>query len=263
MTAKTGKRYLIFDPTWETTPFGQLEYNLQGSYGVLMEGPDSQVIRLPVLDPGLNTWRRSATFALKPDGELTGNVTEKQFGDLSVRRRDVFARETAAEQQKYMDRSIDHDFSNVKLTDLKVENVAALNKDLTTTYAIDATNYATQTGPLLMVRPRVLGTLAMYVDRKERKVPIDLGSTRRESDEFDIELPPGYAVDELPDPVKLDVGFAVYESSTVVTGQKLHYTRSLTMREVTLSADKYPEMQHLAGVIDADEQSRAILKKTN
>ena len=38
VTAKTGKRYLIFDPTWDQTPFGQLEDNLQGSYGVLMEG---------------------------------------------------------------------------------------------------------------------------------------------------------------------------------------------------------------------------------
>ena len=68
VTAQTGKRYLIFDPTWEKTPFGQLEHNLQGSFGVLMEGPDSQVIELPVLDPGMNTVRRTASFQLQADG---------------------------------------------------------------------------------------------------------------------------------------------------------------------------------------------------
>jgi hypothetical protein len=36
ITAKTGRRYLIFDPTWEKTPFGQLEHELQGGYGVLV-----------------------------------------------------------------------------------------------------------------------------------------------------------------------------------------------------------------------------------
>jgi hypothetical protein len=32
VTAKTGRRYLIFDPTWDRTPFGQLEHELQGGY---------------------------------------------------------------------------------------------------------------------------------------------------------------------------------------------------------------------------------------
>ena len=72
VTAKTGKRYLIFDPTWDMTPFGQLEDNLQGSYGVLMEGKDSQVIQLPVMDPELNTIRRTGKFELSADGSLKG-----------------------------------------------------------------------------------------------------------------------------------------------------------------------------------------------
>ena len=49
VTAKTGRQYLIFDPTWEKTAFGQLEHNLQGGYGVLMEGKDSQVFQFPLL----------------------------------------------------------------------------------------------------------------------------------------------------------------------------------------------------------------------
>ena len=63
VTAKTGRRYLIFDPTWDKTPFGQLESNLQGSYGVLMEGKESQVIELA--DP------RSGTEYDSADGEVS------------------------------------------------------------------------------------------------------------------------------------------------------------------------------------------------
>jgi hypothetical protein len=83
----------------------------------------------------------------------------------------------------------------------------------------------------------------------------------QEQDDYSIELPPGYAVDEIPDPVKLDLGFASYERSSVVKNNVLHYTRTYTVREVTLPADKYPEVQKLAGVIAADEQSSAVLKK--
>ncbi len=262
VTAKTGKRYLIFDPTWEKTPFGQLEHGLQGGFGVLMEGKDSQIIGLPVLDPGLNTVRRSATFQLAADGSIKGSVTERRFGDLSEGRRDVFQREDAKDQQKFMDRLAANDFTSFRLTDVRVENLEALNKDLTTTYSLDAAHFATSTGGLLMVRPRVLGSYALNVDRKTRALPINLQQTMRATDEFDIALPDGFVVDELPDPVKLDVGFASYESSTELRGKSLHYTRTYTVRQVTLPADQYPAVQLLAGVIGADEQSRAVLKRT-
>ena len=261
VTARTGKRYLIFDPTWELTPFGQLEDNLQGSYAVLIEGKNSQVIELPVLDPQLNTIRRTASFQLNADGSLTGAVTDKRIGDLAEDRRYVFSHEDAKKQQEYMDRTIGHDFTGASMTGLKVENVEALNKDLTTQYELEASHFASVTGPLLMVRPRVLGSYELAVDHKRRDVAIDLEETMQGVDDFDIELPDGYVVDELPDPVKADFGFASYVSSTEVHGRTLHYSRTYTLRQVTLPAAKYPELQRLAAMIAADEDGRAVLKR--
>jgi hypothetical protein len=262
VTAQTGKRYLIFDPTWDQTPFGQLEANLQGSYGVLMEGPESQVIELPVLDPDLNRVERTGSFQLATDGSLKGAVTEKRFGDLAMRRRQAFTRDAKA-QQEYLDRSVARDFMAVSLTDMKVDNVQALNQDLTLNYKLQADHFASASGPLLMVRPRVLGSEAIGVDRKPRKIAIDLGETMEASDSFDIELPDGYTVDELPDPVKADFGFASYQSSTELHGHTLHYSRKYEVKAVTLPPEKYPDLQKLAGLIATDEQNRAILKKAN
>jgi hypothetical protein len=74
-------------------------------------------------------------------------------------------------------------------------------------------------------------------------------------------LPVGYSVDEIPDPIKLDMGFAAYQSSSLVKDNVLHYSRTYTVRAVTLPAEKYGELQKLAGVIAADEQNHAVLKK--
>jgi hypothetical protein len=261
VTAKTGRRYLIFDPTWEKTPFGQLEHNLQGSYGVLMEGSESQVIALPLLSPELNTIRRTASLKLDSDGTLHGNITEKRFGDVSEHRRTLYTHGDAKEQNEYFDHVLEQDFPTFKVSDLKVENAEALNKDLTTSYTLNVDRYGRSMGPLLMVRPRVLGDEAPSVDNEPRKVPIDLRETMQAKDEYDIELPQGYIVDELPDAIDLDLGFASYKSSSQVKGNVLHYSRTYTVREVTLPADKYADLQKLSGVIANDEQSRAVLKK--
>ena len=263
VTAKSGKRYLIFDPTWERTPFGQIEDNLQGSFGVLMEGNDSQIIELPVMDPKLNTIRRKASFQLTADGSLKGSVTDLRYGDLAERRRYVFSSEDGKKQQEYMDRIIGHDFTAASLTGLKVNNVDALDKDLTTTFDLQASHFASLTGPLLMVRPRVLGSYGLAVNHKIRNVAIDLEQTMQGTDEYDIELPEGYVVDELPDPVKADFGFASYISSSEMHGRTLHYSRTYTVRQVTVPAAKYADVQRLAAVIAADEDSRAILKRGN
>jgi len=261
ITAKTGRQYLIFDPTWEKTAFGQLEHNLQGGYGVLMEGPDSQIVQFPVLAPDLNTIHRTAAFKLQPDGSLQGTVTEKRFGDLSENRRALYTRGDAKEQTQFLDRVLEQDFTTFSVADFKVQNVEALNQDLTTTYSLTADHFAKSMGPLLMVRPRVLGSEGLETDRKPRHVPINLRETMQEKDDYTIELPPGYTVDEMPDPVKLDLDFASYESSSSVKDNILHYTRTYTVRQVTLPADRYRDVQKLAEVIAADEQSRAVLKK--
>ena len=260
VTAGNGKRYLIFDPTWELTPFGQIEDNLQGSYALLVEGADSQIVQIPVLNPDLNTVHRSATLQLAADGSLKGNVKVSRFGDLAEDGRYIFLHEDATKQQEYIDRSVAHDLMAASVTGLKIENVAALDKDLTTSFDLSADHFANSVGPLIMVRPRVFGSYTLPIDHKSRKVAIDLHQTMEGTDSFDIQLPDGYTVDELPDPVKADVGFASYESSTKLEGHTIHYTRTFTLRQVSLPPDKYADLQRFVGLIAADEDSRVVLK---
>ena len=261
VTAATGRKYLIFDPTWEKTAFGQLEHNLQGSYGILMEGDASQVLPLPLLSPENNRIHRSADFQLGADGALTGTVTESRFGDLSEHRRDLYISGDQKQQTDFLDHALGQDFTSFSVSAVKIQDASSLNKDLTTTYTLAATHFGKPMGPLLMVRPRVLGSDELHPDRKSRHVPVDLRETMLARDDFDIHLPPGYAVDELPEPVRLDLGFAAYESSTELHGTTLHYHRTYTVRQVTLPADRYADVQKLAGVIEADEQRSAVLKK--
>lgn len=258
---KAGRRYLIVDPTWDKTAFGQLEHGLQGGYAVIVEGKDSEVVQIPVLKPELNNIHRTATLQLQPDGSLTGSYLETRFGDLSERHRTVYLGHDEKAQQTFLQKALSNDLVSFSFSDLKVENADAFNKELTTRFNLSAERYARNAGPLLMVRPRVIGTQGLAVDRKLRTVPIDLSETMQEQDDFTIQIPEGYLSDELPEPVKFDMDFASYESSTELNGNALHYRRTYTVREVTLPASRYKDLQSLAETIANDEQNRAVLRK--
>jgi hypothetical protein len=101
----------------------------------------------------------------------------------------------------------------------------------------------------------------MPFDDKPRTVSIDLNTTGRWRDSFDITLPPGYVVDETPDPVNLDLDFASYHSSISAKGNLLHYEREYTVRQVEIPPAKAADFRRFESTILSDEKGAAVLKK--
>ncbi|MFZ1938561.1 MAG: DUF3857 domain-containing protein [Terracidiphilus sp.] len=259
--ANDGKRYLIFDPTDERTPVGNLPWNEQGSYGILAAGDASQLIALPVLPPEANGKDRKGTFTLGADGALTGSIDSSSIGPLGAWLRIDLKESTEKEQRDAVEKSVAQDLPGVVLDSFKYLQPSDLDKPLELDYKVTVPQYAHQAGPLLLVRPRVVGDDARPFDDKPRVYPIDLEATGRWHDSFDITLPAGYVVDETPDPVDQDLDFASYHSAVTAKGNVLHYEREYVVRKVQIPPDKAPEFRKFESAILSDEKGTAVLKK--
>jgi hypothetical protein len=261
VTGSDGKRYLIFDPTNERTPVGNLPYYEQAGYGLLSAGPASQVIELPVLGPEANGTERKGSFELAADGSLAGTVDTLHSGPEGADFRMMLKYTDEKERREFLENSVARDLPGVSLDSIEFIQPPSLQKPLELHYKIAVPQYAHTAGPLLLVRPRVVGDDAVPFDDKPRKLPIDLTATGRWRDSFDIALPAGYVVDETPDPIDLDVEFASYHSAVTAKGNVLHYEREYVVRQVEIPADKAAEFRKLESAILFDEKSAAVLKK--
>ena len=259
--ARDGKRYLIFDPTNERTPVGNLPSYEQGSYGTLAAGPASQIVALPVLPPDANGTTRKGSFTLTADGTLKGLVDTNHSGPEGAELRILLKDSDEKERRESLETEISHDVPGVVLDSFQFVQPQELDRPLEVHYKLTASQYAHQAGPLLLVRPRVVGSDAVPFDGKPRTVPIDLSATGRWRDSFDITLPAGYVVDETPDPVNLDLDFASYHSNITAKGDQLHYERELVVRQVQLPAARADDFRKLEGAILMDEKGTAVLKK--
>lgn len=259
--AKSGKRYLIFDPTNEHTPVGNLPSYLQGGYGTLAAGDASQIMQLPILDPDANGTERKGLFTLAPDGTLTGMVDTSHSGPEGADLRMFLKYTDEKERRNYWETSVAHDVPGVVLNSFDFVQPTALDKPLEFHYKFTAGQYAHQAGALLLVRPRVVGSDTLPFNDKPRMVPIDLSATGHWHDSYDITLPAGYVVDETPDPVDVDADFASYHSKITAKGNQLHYERDYIVRTVEIGADKADAFRRFEGAILADEKGTAVLKK--
>jgi hypothetical protein len=263
--AANGKTLLIFDPTDEETPVGLIRAQLQGAWGNIANGADSQVLQMPVLSPDSAGRIRKGMFTLMPDGSLAGDVSVTYVGDDAMNQRRFIKDNDAKEIHDSLEHMLGADLTNLTFKGYEFAQSDDLTKPLKLDLHVSDANYAHTAGPLLLLRPRVLGSHVRNVtdvmQGKPRAYAIELGHTGRFQDNFDITIPAGYVVDETPDPVDVNVDFAHYKSSVSVKGNLLHYEREYVVKDVEIPASKASDFRKLQSVIMDDERSTAVLKK--
>jgi len=256
-------RLLIFDPTDEWTPFGQLRGELQSNYGLLVTPEGGELAKLPQLPTTRTGVQRTAKLKLSPNGTLSGDFVETRHGDSGLWQRMTLKSVTKeADKIKPIETMLSHSLSTFQITKASVLNLNLTDQPFGYQYSLVAENYAKNAGNLLLVRPRVLGTKSsdLLETKEPRKYPVEFDGPSRDTDTFEIALPAGYEVDDLPPPVDADYGFASYHSKTEVNGNMLKYTRSFEVKELSVPLNKVEELKKLYRIIAGDERNTAVLK---
>jgi hypothetical protein len=255
-------RLLIFDPTDDLTPFGYLRGPLQANYALLVTEAGGELIELPELPAAMNGIRRVGKLTLTSAGTLSGEVTELRMGDRGLEQRYAMrAASTNKDKIKPIESLLSGSLTNYQITKASVSNVLLTDQPFEYDYSLVARDYAKVAGNLLLVRPRVVGIKSspLLETKEPRKFPVEFGGPSLDSDTFEITLPAGYHVDDLPPPVKVDYGFASYQSESEVKGNVLRYTRKFEVKDPSVPLAKVEELKKLYRIIAGDERNTAVL----
>ncbi len=256
-------RILVFDPTNEITPFGEIGGYLQANYGLLVTPQGGELVELPQQPSAMNSIQRVGKLTLDGNGLLMGNVTEMRVGDQAASERWRLRTVTKNEDRiKPIESVLAGSLSNFQIAKASLLNLDNTTQPFGFEYTFRCENYAKNAGDLLLVRPRVLGNDSSGVleTKEPRKFPFEFKGPLRDTDSFEITLPAGYQVDELPPPMDVDYSFASYHSKTEASGQTLHYTRSLEIKELSVPVSKMDELKKFYRMIASDERNTAVLK---
>jgi transglutaminase-like putative cysteine protease len=257
-------RLLFFDPTNEYVTLGYLPSYLQDNFGLVVAGGGGTIISLPLLPPATNRLLRTAQMNLSASGDLAGEVNEVRWGGPAVDSRAVYLGVSPSERQKVMENFLGLSLGNFTLRNASIGNLEQYDESLTLNYKFFVTGYAKSAGNLLIVRPRVVGGKgSSLLTGKTRKYPIEFEEATRQDDVFDITLPAGYVVDELPQPVQAKCAYATYKSEVQVTGNVLHYKRTYEIIDLVVPTQKLDEVRDFFHQIAADEKSSAVLRRAN
>jgi transglutaminase-like putative cysteine protease len=256
-------RILFFDPTDELTPFGQIRGPLQDNYALLVTPGGGELIELPQQPSAMNSIRRTAKLTLDSTGTLTGDVKEMRLGERASSERWRLRTVTKdTDRIKPIEELLANSLSGFRITHATVVNLLQTDQPFGFNYSFESPNYAKNAGNLLLVRPRVIGSKGsgLLETKEPRKFPIEFEGPARDTDSFEITIPAGYAVDDLPPPVDADFPFASYHSKTVVNGNVVGYTRTFEVKELSVPVNKAEDLRRFYRIIAGDERNTVVLK---
>jgi len=256
-------RLLFFDPTSEMTPFGQISGPLQSNYGLLIAPDGGELLQLPRQSSATNSITRKGMLSLDPTGKLKGEVEEIRLGGrASEERWRLRAVTKDSEKIKPIEDLLSGSLSLYQITQASVLNMTKTDQPFGFHYSFEAPNYAKQTGGLLLVRPRVLGVKSEgFLETKDpRKFPVEFEGPAKDTDTFDITIPTGYVVDDVPPAIDADYDFASYHAKTEVKGNLIHYSRTYEIKELSVPVARADDLKKFYRIIASDERNTVVLK---
>lgn len=254
-------RLLIFDATDAFTPVGDLPDYLQGSNALIIAGEHGGLVEMPLTPPETDVLERTIEAVFSADGEIKGSIRERARGQTST----VFRRElrelSAADYRKAIEGWLTRGASGAQAAKIEPKDRPGdASFDLNVEFS--APRYAQiMQGRLFVFKPVFVGRRRdVEFTEAKRNAPIEIDSVSM-SETATFTLPPGFAVDETPDPVALTSTFGSYSTKYEIKGQQLVFTRKLVTRRSLVPADKYDSVRTFYAKIRDAEQSPVVLIK--
>lgn len=254
-------RLLIFDPTDDDTPVGDLPDHEQGSYALVAAGEAGDLVKMPVTPPEANRMERTIEAVLGADGSLKATVIERSFGQAAVEERRLFKRAARPQYQKYIERWITQTAPAANV--LKAEPA---DSSQTGQFALDvefsSPGYAkVMRDKLLVFKPAIVSRRSsVFLTSTKRTHPVVL-EAEAYKETVKIKLPENFIVDELPEAAELNQPFGNYAVTYEVKDGYLIFKRSLVLKPSVIPVEQYTAVRNFFGQILGAEQAPVVLAR--
>jgi hypothetical protein len=254
-------RLLIFDPTDDDTPVGDLPDHEQGSFALVAAGELGDLVKMPVTPPEANRMERTVEAVLGADGSLKATVNERSYGQAAVEERRLFKRAARPQYQKYIERWITQTAPAANV--LKAEPADSSHAgQFVLDVEFSSPGYAkTMRDKLLVFKPAIVSRRSsVFLTSDKRTHPVVL-EAEAYKENVKIKLPDGFEVDELPDAAELNQPFGNYAVTYEVKDGYLIFKRSLVLKPSVIPVEQYTAVRSFFSMILSAEQAPVVLTR--
>lgn len=198
---KVDGQWRFFNPGITILPYGMLVWYEEDVWALLVGEKQYGWERTPISGIEKSLAKRTGKFKLAEDGTLEGDVRIEYTGQSALSTRLEIYDESPDKREESLKEEIKQRMSTAEVSAVSIENISDASKPLVYQYRIRVPNYAQKTGKRLFLQPAFFeyGSNPLF-SSASRKYDIYFHYPWSETDNIDIELPKGFALDSADAP---------------------------------------------------------------
>ena len=253
-------RLLLFDPTDEYTPLGELPLHEQGSLALIVSADGGTLERMPASSPERTWTHGSLKGVVDGRGAFLGRVRQTSHGARASDTRAEFRRLGPAGFRQAIQRRLSSAVQGGQLSQLEPVD-RPQQHEFEVAMDIWVQQFAQPLGGLLIVKPPFsYGGEFPALSADRRRFPVVLEFSRIE-ETVQIELEGGLRVDEVPQPASFESAFGRYSLAYSASGAGIEARRTLIVHGQVVPPGQYAELKAFVDKIRAADGVPVVLAR--
>jgi hypothetical protein len=234
-----GRDYLFLDPTADYSRYGSLPGEDQQRGVLVVEEEAVRFHRTPLLRPEENRNVLKQEIRITQDGSIDVRQKRNSSGYYERVMRMVFAEFNPLELREGFEEYVSGISAGSVLLDYHHMSPIDFTKSLWWELKYRANEYCKKAGDILIFQLPGIGEECSAAEKKTRRYPIvkkELGLSEQVST---FNIPEGYGVYHLPDPVAIETPYFDYRANYTPDGEQVVYRSELTVKMLRIPPEDY------------------------
>ncbi len=236
----------FFDPGTPYCPAGMLSWEKEATTALIYDSRQLRFVETPLSDASRNSEERRLMVRPLADGGVEVKTESRVSGQKAIELRNEVIDLTPEDRRKRLASPVRELLPAAILND---STVAVLNLTNATApagaaYCFNVPQFASRAGSRLLLAPALLShhdESLFAAPRRDNKVYLNYPWS--ESERVVIETPDGFEIEQLPNPIEIDIGAARYRAAFTREGGSVVYERSLMVNAILFTPDQYTTLK--------------------
>ena len=254
----TGDQYIVVDASNPFRPPGYPAYNsLNGQGFALIEG-SPQWIDIPTPSGG-DTYLLN--FTLSPEGHAEGQFTMSCDGYSAISERQSLHSNPSGD---YLQKRLAKKFPDATLDSVSFENQNELSQPFKARAQIKIPSVAMSSGDFIYLTPSILSNFDETPFKLETRLyPVDIPHPFKEQIIVNITLPEGFAVEDLPEPVRMSLpdNAGLFQYQLTQNFNKVQLVSKLQINNLHYEPEEYIGLRNFFSLVEEKIGEQVVLKR--
>lgn len=259
---KLNGKDLYLDPGSAFTPFGLLPWGETGVRGLKLDKEGGTWVTTPIPESSVSKIERKADLKMTTDGSLEGKLTVTYTGLEATWRRVDERNEDETHRKKFLEDSV----KEIVPVGIEVElknkpDWTSSAPALVAEYDLKVPGWVSGAGRRALLPVGLFSGAEKHMCEHATRVhPMYFRYMFEKSDDIQIELPLGWQVDSLPQPITKDAKLIVYNLKVENHNGTLHLQRGLKVELVSLEQKYYPALRNFYQSVRSGDEQQIVLQ---